>query len=92
MRDVDPDVRLAAACALGRSVARPELVRLLRETPSLEVIDAVTTLADEDCVVLLGRIARTLPDLQEAALDALQAIDHPRATQILAVFRVSGHE
>ncbi len=95
MSDIDSEVRLAAACALGRlgrAEARPTLVRLLSETPSAEVIDAVTGLADEDCVVLLGRIARTFPELQEAALDALQAIDHPRATQILAVFRVSGHE
>lgn len=95
MSDIDTDVRLAATCALGRlgrSEARPELVRLLRETPSAEVIDAVSAFADEDCVILLGRIARTVPDLEDVALDALEAIEHPRATQILAGLRVSDHE
>jgi hypothetical protein len=35
-------------------------------------------------MVLLGRIARTMPDLAQAALDALDAINHPRALRILA--------
>jgi hypothetical protein len=40
--DGDSDVRVAAACALGRrgrSEARQTLVRLLRDAPSVEVID-----------------------------------------------------
>ena len=94
MSDIDSDVRRAAACALGRlgrSEARPALVRLLREAPSAEVVDAVTALADEDCVVLLGRIARTVPDLEDVSIDALEAIDNPRATQVLVGLRESDH-
>jgi HEAT repeat protein len=84
--DLAADVRAAAACALGRLGRRealPALIGLLRQAPSPDVIEAVTPIADEDGVVLLARIARTVPDLAEAALDALEVIDHPRAAQVL---------
>lgn len=84
--DVAAGVRAAAACALGRLGRRealPALIGLLRQAPSPDVIEAVTPIADEDCVVLLARLARTRPDLADAALDALEAIDHPRAAPLL---------
>ena len=79
------EVRAAAACALGRMGRRealPALSRLLREAPSETVIDAVSAVADEDCVILLGRLARTRPELASPASDALSVIDHPRARQL----------
>jgi HEAT repeat protein len=85
--DSDGEVRVAACCALGRlglREARPALARLLREAPSAEIIDAIPKIADEDCVIVLGRIARTRPALADAARDALEMIDHPRARQIVA--------
>jgi hypothetical protein len=85
--DLQRPVRVAAACALGlmgHSEARPLLTRYLREEPSAEMIDAVSPIADEESVILLGRIARTMPDLSPAALDALDSIDHPRASRIVA--------
>jgi hypothetical protein len=85
--DLQRPVRMAAACALGlmgRIEARPFLTRYLREEPSAELIDAVAAVADEECIILLGRIARTMPDLSQAALDALDSIDHPRASRIAA--------
>jgi HEAT repeat protein len=88
--DLHPEVRMAAACALGqmgRSEVRALLVRYLREKPSAELIDAISQVADEECVVLLGRIARSAPGLTVAALDALDAIDHPRAAKIGASTR-----
>ena len=84
--DLQRPVRMAAACALGlmgRNEVRPLLTRYLREEPSAQIIDAVVPVADEECIVLLGRIARTMPDLSAAAIDALDAIDHPRALRIL---------
>ena len=56
------------------------IARLLREEPSEEVIDAVSPVADEECIVLLGRIARSKPALSDAALNALESIDHHRAS------------
>jgi hypothetical protein len=90
LNDLDRHVARSAACALGRMgriEARPMLTRLLREQPSEDVLDSVAPIADEDGVVLLGRIVRTRPDLAEAALQALEAIDHPRAAVILAAVR-----
>jgi hypothetical protein len=94
LEDHQRPVRMAAACALalmGRHEVRPLLARYLREEPSAELIDAVSAIADEECVILLGRIARTLPDLSQAALDALDSIDHPRASRIAAEIRVSSN-
>ena len=85
--DPHSEVRAAAACALGRLGRRevlPALARLLQQAPSAQVIEAVTPIADEDCVVLLARIVRTMPDLADAALDALDVDDHPRAAQLVA--------
>jgi HEAT repeat protein len=85
--DLQRPVRMAAACALGRmgrNEVRPLLTRYLREEPSAQLIDAIVPVADEECVILLGRIARTMPDLSKATLDALDSIDHPRASRIAA--------
>jgi HEAT repeat protein len=89
--DLQRPVRMAAACALaviGDKEVRSLIARYLREEPSAQLIDAVAPVADEECIILLGRIARTMPDLSAAALDALDAIDHPRASRITAEIRV----
>ncbi|HTE81778.1 MAG TPA: HEAT repeat domain-containing protein [Reyranella sp.] len=88
--DRDRTVAISAACALGRlgrSDARPALKQLLREAPSRDVVESVSAIADEECMVLLGRLARTTPDLADAAIDALESIDHPRASAIAAAAR-----
>ena len=90
--DPEGDVSLAADCALGRLGRREALSALaarLRKAPSPEIIEAVAPIADDDCIVLLARIVRTVPDLAELALEALEAIDHPRAAQLLQ--RLAGH-
>jgi HEAT repeat protein len=88
--DLNRNVARSAACALGqmgRIEARPVLARLLREEPSPGVIDAAAAVADEECMVALGRIARSEPALSDAALNALEGIDHPRADAIAAASR-----
>jgi HEAT repeats len=80
--DLRPDVVLVAACALGRigrKEARPHLLGFLRREPSAEVIDALVGVANEETIVALGRVARRTPELARAVLDALEAIDDPRA-------------
>jgi HEAT repeat protein len=83
--DIDPNVARSAACALGhlgRPEARARLAALLDEDPGEDVIEAVSAVADEACMVRLGRIARSMPALADAALLALDEIDHPRARTI----------
>ena len=90
LEDLNQGVARSAACALGqigRIEARPMLAKLLREEPSEEVIDAVSSVADEECLVQLGRIARTQPALSDAALNALEGIDQPRANAIATAIR-----
>jgi hypothetical protein len=73
--DLNQRVARSAARALGqigRIEARPMLAKLLRDEPSGELIDAVSSIADEECMVQLGRIARTEPALSDAALNALE--------------------
>ena len=86
LEDLHSHVCTAAAFALGcsgRPEARTALVRLLREAPTPEAIEAIAPIADEECVVLLTRIVRTMPHLADAALDALEVVDHPRAVQLV---------
>lgn len=88
--DLDRGVAISSACALGRMgriEARPMLKGLLRDDPSEEVIDAVSSIGDEECAVLLGRIARSRPALADAALLSLENIDHACAARIAAAIR-----
>jgi hypothetical protein len=88
--DLNQAVARSAACALGqmgRIEARPSLVSLLREEPSEELIDAISSVADEECIVLLGRIARSMPALSDVTLDTLESIDHDRARTIAVAIR-----
>jgi HEAT repeats len=90
LEDLNQGVARSAAYALGqigRIEARPMMAKLLREDPSEEVIDAVSSIADEECLVQLGRIARTEPALSDAALNALEGIDQPRANAIATAIR-----
>jgi HEAT repeat protein len=83
--DLRPEVATAAALALGRIgrvEARPLLMSLLRREPSAEVVGALAPIADEEVIVTLGRIARAMPDLANAVLDALDQLDDPRAARI----------
>jgi hypothetical protein len=89
--DPEPRVARAAACALGqmgRVEARPPLIAALRQAPDEDVIAAASALADEECMVLLGRVARSSSRLAEAALSALDEMDHPRAAAIAAGIRL----
>jgi hypothetical protein len=90
LEDGDRMVAKTAACVLGemgRIEARPLLASLLREDPSEEVIESLLPVADEECLVLLGRIGRSVPRLSAVVIDALEAIEHPRANVIASANR-----
>jgi len=93
--DLNHAVARSAACALGqmgRIEARPMLICLLGDEPSEDLIDAISSVADEECIVLLGRVARNIPALSDAALDALEGIDHHRANAIANAIRGAAKE
>lgn len=90
LNDLDRRVVTSAAFALGRMgriEARPILKSLLKGEPSEDVVDAVSSIADEECLVLLGRIARRNPALADAALNSLENIDDDRAVAIASAIR-----
>jgi hypothetical protein len=90
LEDLNGAVAKAAACALGRMGhrdGRAMLIGMLREDPSPEVIDAVAAIADEQVIVMLGRIARTRPDLTRVATMALDDIEDPRAATLARALR-----
>jgi HEAT repeat protein len=85
LTDLNANVRTSSACALGRfgrQEARAFLKNILRRAPTPNVIDAIASIADHECIVLLGRIARTRTHLTNVALDALALIDDPLASKI----------
>lgn len=88
--DLHDGVTVAAACALGRmgrGEAGPRLTHLLANSPSTEAIDAFARIADDDGVILLGRVASSHPDLGVAVLEALDDSDLPRAAVVAAGVR-----
>ncbi|HEY2620216.1 MAG TPA: HEAT repeat domain-containing protein [Acetobacteraceae bacterium] len=88
--DLRSEIRLEAACALarmGHAEAAPLLKQALREAASRHVIEAIPPIADDECIVLLGRTARASPDMAVAALDALEAIEAPLAARLLERLR-----
>jgi hypothetical protein len=92
LEDIDRRVATSAALALGRMgkiEARPILKGLLRDAPAEDVIEAASSIVDEECAVLLGRIARSGSVLANAALVSLENADHTRALTIAAAIRRS---
>lgn len=88
--DLNAPVSMAAACALGRlgrAEGRAPLLRLLASAPTEEVVEALANVADQDCLAPLGRAARLGGALGQAALDALDGLDDPRAARLAAMAR-----
>ncbi len=93
--DLHVAVRAAAACALGRmgrAEARPVLVAMLADDPSVEVIGALAALDNDDTIVLMGRVAHARPDLAGAVLDALDGSEHPHAAKVARGIRAQRGE
>jgi hypothetical protein len=91
--DLNIGAAAAAACALGRmgqAQARPALLRWLRQAPSAEVIEAISEVACDEAIVLLGRIASSDDVLAGQAFEALEAIDNPRARRLTEILAKQG--
>jgi len=86
LADLQAGVASAAAVSLGRMGRReamPVLLRMIRSAPTAEMIDALASIADDDCFVELGRLAERQPNLRDAVCEALEGLDHPRAVVVL---------
>lgn len=88
LHDLNAGAATAAACALGRmgqAEARPVLLRLLRQAPTAEIIEAVSEVACDEEIVLLGRIAGSDDALAGEAFEALERIGNPRARRLVEI-------
>jgi hypothetical protein len=80
------EVRTAAACALarmGRREGRLVLVAALGDNPTAELVDALASIADEDIIVVLGRLADRRPELSAVVVAALEDLGEPKAEKVL---------
>ncbi len=78
-------MRIAAACALGdlvRSEARPMLLGLLQTAPSVAIIEAAASVADDAMVVQLGKLAREQATFRDPIVQALEDCDLPLAAKV----------
>ena len=86
LEDLNPGVAGEAAKALarmGRPDGRRRLLDLLAQQPDADLLSAIAVIADDECAVLLGRVARSHPPLRDAAVQALDSIETPRAAAVL---------
>ena len=93
--DLNTGAAIAAACALGRmgqAEARPALLRQLRQAPSAEVIEAISEVACDEAIVLLGRIASSDDVLAGQAFEVLETIDNPRARRLTEILAARGRK
>jgi hypothetical protein len=95
LHDLNTGAATAAACALGRmgqAEARPALLRQLRQAPTAEIIEAISEVACDEAIVLLGRIASTDNALAGQAFDALESIGNPRAPRLVEILAARGRK
>lgn len=84
--DLHREVSREAAIALGmmgRPEARASLIRLVKDGPSPETIDALLAIGDDECLVALGRVADVWPDLRHLIVQALAVSDNRLAMTIV---------
>jgi hypothetical protein len=86
MRDLNVNVRVAAASALGRfgqQEAKAILKDCLQRAPTPKIVEAIASIDDPECIVLLGRVARNHPNLTHVVVEAFKAIETPIAIRII---------
>jgi HEAT repeat protein len=90
--DLNPGVRVAAICALGRLgrvEARPALTGLLVVAPTIEGLESLAAVADDEAIVLIGRVGCARSDLADAAAAALEGCEHPLAEPMARKIRAT---
>jgi len=68
---------------MGRPEARASLIRLVKDEPSSETIDALVAIGNGECFVALGRLADVCPDLRNLVVQALAGSERRPAMTIV---------
>ena len=88
--DLDDEVALASACALGRMgriEALGHLKRHLLQRPSRRIVEALARVPDEETIVLLARTGRARRELTDIVIAALEEIESPRALDVAGALK-----
>ena len=83
--DTQPAVRRAAAIVLGQfgdARAKAILLSELQRTPTGEIVEALSAIADDDIVVHLGRCADAHPALAGRIAMELEEMETPRSLRV----------
>ena len=83
--DTQPAVRRAAAIVLGQSGhagAKAILLNELRRTPTGEIVEALSAIADDDIIVHLGRCAEAHPALAGRIAAELEEMETPLSQRV----------
>ena len=91
----DPSAPVRRLAAIGLGIAGDAanvapLVAELARDPSVEVIEALTMIGDEDAIVHLGRCAENYPALAGTVLDAIREMDSARAQRLVRHLEATG--
>ena len=89
LTDPSSSVRRLAAIAMGArsdANARDSLIAEIATNPSLEVIDALAVIGDDEAIVHLGRCAERHPALAGAIVDMLRDIENPKADRLAGIW------
>lgn len=90
--DTQPAVRRAAAVVLGKfghAGARTILLNELRRTPTGEIVEALSAIADDDIIVHLGRCADAHPALAGRIAAELEEMETPLSLKVARRIRDS---
>ncbi len=90
--DTQQAVRRAAAIVLGQfgdARAKAVLLEELHRTPTGEIVEALSAIADEDIIVHLGRCAKEHPALAGRITMELEEMETPRSLRVARRIRSS---
>ena len=85
LTDTSASVRRLAAIAmgtLGDAEAREGLIAEIARNPSIEVMEALAAIGDDDAIVHLGRCAERHPDLCSTIVDMLRDMESAKAERL----------
>ena len=91
LNDTQPAVRRAAAVVLGKfgyAGAKAILLNELQRTPTGEIVEALSAIADDDSVVHLGRCAEAHPALAGRIAAELEEMETPLSLRVARRIRV----